>query len=124
MKKIISLVVACVILIGLCTPASVAMATDECTCDQCSQAAHMHEENETVVPLRAEFCENCNKGMLRPHLRYSVVSTEVCPHSGPLWFTHEFRQFYNAYICDYCGYHAYDVNLYTRTYCTYLGQYI
>lgn len=122
MKKIISLAVACIILVGICSPVSASAATSECACDQCSQAVHTHGEDEIVVPLRAQFCENCGIGMLRPHLIRVQESYSVCNHA--MWNLHYVYHFHTDYICDYCDYNAYTEDGETKVWCTYYGIYI
>lgn len=125
MKKIISLVVACVILVSLCCPVSASAAISECKCDQCSKAVHTHGEDETVVPLRSEPCDECGIGTLEPHVRRGEeLSNSPCTHAGGQWQLHIVYQMYANYICDYCGILAYTTEYGTRTWCTTLKAYI
>lgn len=128
MKRVIFLVITCVILIGLCSPVSASAATSECPCDQCGKAVYAHGEDEIVVPLRAERCDICGVGTLRPHGRTTreIIDSVVCTHATwNLHYTYLITE-YRDYICDYCGDWPYSIKdrEYTGVWCTFLESYI
>ena len=107
MKKSVSLVISLLLLLVFCFPMSTALATTDCDCGHTHESQHVHSSEEIISPLRAEPCDYCANGTIRPHSRTEREPIGICPVVN--WQMHYRVTVYNDYICDSCGAFGYSV---------------